>query len=450
MHPSPCTSGPPHSGQREYRDRLFFISPFSSNQYTCSILDNTSISVLLSSPLTILSPGSVRGYHQQRGEVAMRILISPQEFKGSLTARQAAEAIAAGLRRALPDAALDLAPMADGGPGTVEAILSSTPGRPQKTTVQDPLGRPIEAAWALLDDATAVIEMAAASGLILLKPEERDPRLTSTYGTGQLVRAALDAGCRRLIVGVGGSATNDGGAGVAQALGARLLDVNGRDLPPGGAALAGLDRIDVSGLDPRLKQCEVTAATDAVNPLCGSSGASFVYGPQKGATPEIAAGLDAALQHYAAIVERDLGVDIASLPGAGAAGGLGGGLVAFLGARIASGAELVADAIDLRQRIARADVVFTGEGRLDAQTAYGKSVSVVARLAKEGGRPVVALAGSIERDASTLAAAGIDAALPIASAPATEAEMLEKAASLLSDAAERAARLLLAGRRLPS
>ena len=382
-------------------------------------------------------------------EVAVRILIGPQEFKGSLTARQAAEAIAAGLRRALPDADLDLAPMADGGPGTVDAILSSTRGHVEKTTVQDPLGRPVEATWGMLGGGpTAVIEMAAASGLVLLTPEEHDPRRTSTYGTGQLIRAALDAGCRRLIVGVGGSATNDGGAGMAQALGARLLDAEGHDLPPGGSSLAALARIDVFGLDARLKQCEVTAATDAVNPLCGPSGASLVYGPQKGATPEVAAELDAALRHYADVIRRDLGVDIASVPGAGAAGGLGGGLVAFLGAHIESGADLVAEAIGLPRRIALASVVFTGEGRLDAQTAYGKSVSVVARLAKDGGRPVIALAGSIEGDAPALAASGIDAALPIAREAMPEAEMFEQAASLLSDAAERAARLLLVGRSL--
>jgi glycerate kinase len=380
---------------------------------------------------------------------SMQILVCPQEFKGSLTAREATSAIALGLRRALPAADVDLAPMADGGPGTIDAVLSSASGHRRKAAVQDPLGRPVEASWALLDDGpTAVIEMAAASGLVLLAPEERDPRRAGTRGTGQLIRVALDAGARRLIVGVGGSATNDGGGGMAQALGARLLDAEGGDLPPGGAALARLDRIDISGIDPRLSGCEVTAATDALNPLCGPSGASVVYGPQKGATAEVAVELDAALRHYADVVRRDLGVDIASIPGAGAAGGLGGGLVAFLGARIESGARLVAAAIALPQRIAVADVVFTGEGRLDAQTAYGKSVSLVARLAKERKRPVIALAGSIEGDAATLAASGVDAAVSIARGPATEAEMFAKAASLLSDAAERVARLLLAGRAL--
>jgi glycerate kinase len=379
----------------------------------------------------------------------VRVLITPQEFKGSLTACEAAEAIASGLRRALPDAVLDLAPMADGGPGTVDAILSAASGHLEMATVHDPLGRPIEAVWGLLDDGNvAVIEIAAASGLVLLMPEERDPRRTSTCGSGDLIRAALEEGCHRLIVGVGGSATNDGGAGMAQALGARLLDAEGRDLPPGGAALARLVRIDVSGLDTRLKQCDVTAATDAVNPLYGPSGASFVYGPQKGATPEVAEELDTALRHYADVVRRDLGIDIASVPGAGAAGGLGGGLVAFLEARIESGAELVAEAIGLGGRIGNADLVFTGEGRLDAQTAYGKSVSVVALLAKERGRPVVALVGSVEADPSVLATSGIDAVIPIARGPMPEREMVEQAAALLSDAAEQAAKLMLVGRKL--
>ena len=385
----------------------------------------------------------------------MRILVSPQEFKGSLTARQAAEAIAAGLRRALPDAVLDLAPMADGGPGTLEALLSAASGQAKTARVRDPLGRPRETAWGLLTEGpTAVIEMAASSGLVLLKPGERDPRIASTYGTGQLISAALDAGCRRLIIGVGGSATNDGGAGIAQALGARLLDKQGKDLPPGGAALAALDRIDISGLDPRLRDCEITVATDVVNPLLGPSGASVLYGPQKGATAAVVAELEAALGRYAEVVERDLGVDIASLPGAGSAGGAGGGLVAFLKARVVSGAELVAEAIGLRRRLAEANVAITGEGRLDRQTAFGKAVAVVARLAKEQGRPVIALVGSLEDKRHPAAAAGLaaadgfDAVLPIAAGIMTEAEMFERAAELLSDAAERAGRLLLIGRSL--
>ena len=380
----------------------------------------------------------------------MRVLVSPQEFKGSLTAKEAAEAIAEGLRRALPDAELDIVPMADGGPGIVQAILSARAGQEATCQAQDPLGRPVTAVWGLLEEGpTAVIEMAAASGLVLLKSEERDPRRTSTYGTGQIIQAALDADCRRLIIGVGGSATNDGGAGMAQALGARLLDEKGRDLPPGGTALRHLDRIDVSGLDPRIADSHVLVACDVTNPLCGPLGASMVYGPQKGATPEMIEELDAALAHYAQVIRRDLGVDIISLPGAGAAGGIAGGLVAFLNAEIRPGAELVAQIVGLRERLRRADIVFTGEGRLDAQTPFGKTVATVARLAKEQGRPVVALAGSIDEGYPALRREGIDAALAITPGPLSLAEAQADAARLLADAAEQAARLLLTGRSLP-
>jgi glycerate kinase len=399
--------------------------------------------------LSFLAVRTEAEYHQPRLGDEMRVLICPQEFKESLTAREAAEAIARGIRRALPDADVDVAPMADGGPGTVEAVLASVAGERKRAPAHDPLGRGVDAVWAVLDEKrTALIEMAAASGLALLRPEERDPRLTSTYGTGQLIRAALDAGCRRMIVGVGGSATNDGGAGMAQALGARLLDAEGKDLPPGGAALAHLNRIDVSGMDARPADCEVIVAADASNPLTGPTGASFVYGLQKGGTAEIVAELDSALEHYAEVVRRDLGVDIAALPGAGAAGGLGGGLVAFLKARITSGAELVAEAIGLPDRLARADVVFTGEGRLDAQTAYGKTVAAVARLAKERSRPVIALAGSVMGGYEDVTSYGLDAVVPIANGPMTQAEMVEKAGTLLTDAAEQAMRLLLVGRSL--
>ncbi len=374
----------------------------------------------------------------------MRILVCPQEFKESLTTRQAADAIARGVRGAGEDIEVDLAPMADGGPGTIDAVLSSVKGRRMKATVHDPLGRPREAIWALLDEKTALIEMAEASGLALLRSEERDPRRTSTYGTGELIRAALDEGCQRLVVTIGGSATNDGGAGMAQALGARLLDAAGEELEPGGAALMKLQRIDLSGLDPRLRSCEVVVAADAVNPLLGPAGASLVYGPQKGGTPEEVAELEAALQRYAGIVQRDLGVDITSVSGAGSAGGLGGGLIAFLGARITSGAEFVAEAIGLAGRIEQANFVFTGEGRLDSQTAYGKAVALVARLAKERGRPVVAFAGSVADDAD-LATLRLDAAVPIARGPTTREEMFAKADELLSSAAEQATCLLLVG-----
>jgi len=250
----------------------------------------------------------------------MRIIAAPQEYKGTLTAREAAEAMSEGARRAAPDAIIEAVPMSDGGPGLVEAILSSVGGRARRALVQDPLGRVIEAQWGLLEDGTAVVESAAAAGLVLLREDERDPRTTATYGVGELIFAALEERCERVIVGLGGSATNDGGAGMAAALGARFVNASGEKVTPGGAALAQLDRIDVSGLDTRLSQTRVVAAADVTNPLCGPEGASLVYGPQKGASPEVARELDAALRHYADIVERDVGVPVLISPGAGAAG----------------------------------------------------------------------------------------------------------------------------------
>ncbi|MEX1255570.1 MAG: glycerate kinase, partial [Dehalococcoidia bacterium] len=332
----------------------------------------------------------------------MRIVVAPQEFKGTLTAREAAAAIASGLQRALPDADLDLLPMADGGPGTVEALVDATGGRYIESTVLDPLGRAVRARRGALDGEgrLGIIEMAAASGLTLLRPAERDPLRASTYGTGELLRESLRAGYQRIIVGVGGSATNDGGAGAAQALGAHLLDKHGRELPPGGGALTRLHRIDVSELDPALRETEITVATDVTNPLCGPEGASLVYGAQKGASEAVARELDAALAHYAGVIERDLGVDIADLPGGGAAGGLAAGLVAFCGAHIRPGFDVVAGTVGLAERIDQADLVVTGEGRLDRQTTFGKTTAGVARLARAAGKPVVALAGSVEDDAA--------------------------------------------------
>ena len=313
----------------------------------------------------------------------MRIVIAPQEFKGTLTAAEAAMAMAEGVRRAIPDAGVDTVPLSDGGPGLVDAVLSSRGGRLIRTRVRDPLGRPVEAAWALLDDGTAVIEMAAAAGLSLLREDERDPRVATTYGVGEMIGAALDAGARRLIIGAGGSATNDGGAGMASALGVRFLDADGRELPPGGGPLAALDRIDITGMDPRVRQAEVVAATDVRNPLCGLEGASIVYGPQKGASPDVARELDAALSHYAQVVERDPGVSIRDIPGAGAAGGLSAGLIAFLGAEIRSGFDIVAETVRLRERLRGADLLLTGEGRWTGRQPTGRRWRGVAAMARE-------------------------------------------------------------------
>jgi glycerate kinase len=290
--------------------------------------------------------------------------------------------------------------------------------------------------------------MAACAGLPLVPPERRDPRLTTTYGVGELIRSALDHGCRHLIIGIGGSATNDGGAGMAQALGVRLLDAEGQDLPYGGAALARLARIVPDGLDPRLRESQIEVACDVTNPLCGSQGASAVYGPQKGATGEMVAQLDAALDHYARIIRRDLGRDVRDIPGAGAAGGLGAGLLAFLQAALRPGASLVLEAVALAERLQGASLLVTAEGQIDRQTAYGKSVGAVASLAQRCGVPVLALAGSLGEEYQVVYSLGVEAVMSLLPAPLSLNEAMTQATSLLADASERAARLLLLGQRL--
>jgi glycerate kinase len=376
----------------------------------------------------------------------MRIVVAPQEYKGTLTAREAVEAMAEGAKRAARDATIEAAPLSDGGPGLVEAILTAARGRRKRALVEDPLARTIVAHWALLEDRVAVIESAAAAGLTLLREDERDPRTTTSYGVGQLMLAALDAGCGQMIVGLGGSATNDGGTGMAAALGVRFLDVVGGTLPPGGAALAQLDRIDASGLDPRIEQAAVIAATDVTNQLCGPEGASLVYGPQKGASPEVAGELDAALRHYSDIVERDMGVSVLIRPGAGAAGGLGAGLIAFARAAVQPGFEVVATAIGLRERLCGADLVLTGEGRLDGQTGYGKTVAGVARMAAECGVPVLVIPGRLGPGWEQILdyANGVE---PIVGGAATEEEAAPRPGEMLSLAVERAVRGWLRTRR---
>jgi glycerate kinase len=368
----------------------------------------------------------------------MRIVIAPQEFKGSLTASQAVAAMAEGVRRALPEAKLEMVPMADGGPGTVEAVVEASGGRTATTMVDDPLGRPVAAQWGIVDGHTEVMEMAAAAGLWRLAEEERDPSVASTYGVGQLALAALDGGCRRLIIGLGGSATNDGGAGMAAALGVRFLDAEDHELPPGGLALARLERIDASGLDQRLRECEVIAATDVTNRLCGPDGASLMYGPQKGASQEGARELDAALRHYGKIVERDLAVQVLDVPGAGAAGGLGAGLIAFLRARIEPGVEVVARTVRLRERLRGADLVRTGEGRLDGQTGYGKTVAGVARIAREEGVPVIVVAGSLGLGWERVLKLGVEGVEPIVPRSGTLEEAMARPAEMLATTAARA------------
>lgn len=376
----------------------------------------------------------------------LKIVIAPQGFKGNLTALQVAQAIERGIKRVVPHAITTIKPMADGGEGTVQALVDATGGEIMTKEVTDPLGGRVIAHWGRLSDkVTGVIEMAAASGLPLVPPEKRNPLLTTTYGTGELILAALENGCRKLIIGIGGSATNDGGAGMAQALGAQLLDANGKPIPFGGAALANLARIDVSTLDPRLAECEVLLASDVINPLCGAQGASAVYGPQKGATPEMVVQLDNALAHYADIIQRDLGVDVRDMPGAGAAGGLGAGLIAFLKAKMMPGIDIVIQATNLVAELKDADLVFTGEGRIDSQTARGKVPTGVAKKAKEFGLPVIALAGEIADDYQIVYQHGIDAVLGIAPGPISLSQSMAEAERLIADAAERAMRLFQCG-----
>ncbi|MFL5660738.1 MAG: glycerate kinase, partial [Ktedonobacteraceae bacterium] len=305
----------------------------------------------------------------------MRIVIAPQSLKGSLTAAEAGQAIAEGTRAVYPEADIDIVPIADGGEGTVQALVDATRGAMVHQAVTGPLGEAVEAFFGVLGDGqTAVLEMAACAGLPLVPPSQRDPRITTTYGVGELILAALERGCRHFIIGIGGSATNDGGAGMAQALGASLVTVQGTPIERGGSALATLAHIEIASMDPRIQECSVDVACDVSNPLCGPRGASAVYGPQKGATPAMVAELDVALAHYAEVIQRDLGLAVADVPGAGAAGGLGAGLLTFLHATLRPGAQIVLEAVHLEEHLRGADLVITAEGQLDGQTVYGKSV----------------------------------------------------------------------------
>ena len=371
----------------------------------------------------------------------MKLVIAPDSFKESLSARAVAEAIAAGWARVYPDAELLLCPMADGGEGTVDALLSATDGKLQQTRVSGPLGDPVEAHWGLLPNAQAIIEMAEASGLHRVEPGRRDVLAASSHGTGELIRAALDAGVRHIVLGLGGSATNDGGAGLLAALGVRFLDREGQELPLGGAALARLSQIDLTGLDTRLAQVEVMVAADVDNPLCGPRGASAVFGPQKGASPEQVVQLDEALAHYADVMAATLGEDLRDLPGVGAAGGLGFAARAVLRAGFRPGVELVAELSGLAQAVQGADLVITGEGRLDGQSLHGKTPVGVARIARAAGVPVIALAGSLGDGYQRLYAEGIGAAFSLAPGPLSLEQAMQQAADQLSARAADLARL---------
>lgn len=379
----------------------------------------------------------------------MNVLVAPQGFKGSLDAVDVAHAIARGVRQIFVDAQITVLPIADGGEGTVRALVAARGGRLVVTRATGPLGRPVNAAWGLLSDGeTAVIEMAAASGLPLIRRDERNPLRTTSFGTGELICHAMDAGARHLIVGIGGSATNDGGAGMLEALGARFLDRHGRELPRGGGALGALDRLDLAGLDPRLRHLHVEVACDVNNPLTGPTGASHVYGPQKGATPEMARELDAALQRYAEILRRDLHRDVAGVPGAGAAGGVGAALLAFLNARLRPGVDLIFEAMNIDAHLSTTDLVITGEGRLDRQDIFGKAPLGIAKRAHSRGIPCIVVAGSTGRDYQVVYDHGVDAVIGTVNRPMPLDRAIAEGPKLVTEAAMRACRLLRVGMRL--
>jgi len=377
----------------------------------------------------------------------MKIVIAPDSFKESLTALQVADAIEAGMREIWPDARYVKVPVADGGEGTVQAMIDATGGRRVDVRVTGPLGQTVDAFYGVSADL-AVIEMAAASGLEGVPPDLRDPRTATSRGTGELILAALDAGARRFVLGVGGSATNDGGAGMLQALGVRLLDADGRDIGPGGAELARLDRIDAAGLDPRVREAEFRIACDVDNPLVGPRGASAVFGPQKGATPAIVDQLDAALARFADVIRRELRQDIAQLPGAGAGGGIAAAMVVFLNGQLKPGIEIVTEAVGLDAAVRDADLVVTGEGRIDGQTVNGKTPMGVAQVARRHGKPVVAIGGSLAVDADAVHAHGIEVVVAAVTRPCSVAEALAAAGDNVRRAARNLAAALALGGRL--
>ena len=372
----------------------------------------------------------------------MKIVIAPDSFKESLSAAAVASALARGLRQALPTAEILECPLGDGGEGTLDAVLAATGGEVREVRVTGPLGEPVTARWGwLAEQRTAFVEMASASGLELVPKARRDVRVATSHGTGELLRAALDAGAERLVLAIGGSATNDGGAGVLQALGVRLLDGQGQALAPGGAALASLASLNLTDLHPRLAAVEVVIAADVDNPLCGPQGASQIFGPQKGASPEQVRELDAALAHFATVTAATLGRDVSEQPGAGAAGGVGFAALAFLQATFRPGIEVVAELVGLEEALQGADLAVTGEGRLDGQTLRGKTPAGVLRLAQRHGVPVVAVAGSLGEGYDALYQQGLAAAFSLVPGPLSLEEALAQAEGLLERTARDIGRL---------
>lgn len=379
----------------------------------------------------------------------MRILIAPDSYKNALSALEVATSLKAGLEKVFPEAEFEILPMADGGEGTVEALIDATKGEIIKTTVHDPLMRPVESSFGITGDGvTAVIEMASASGIQMITSEERDPWITTTFGTGELIHAALDNGCRDIILGIGGSATNDCGMGMAAALGVKFLDASGNTVVQGGGMLNEVATLDMSGLDERIRDTKIMVACDVTNPLTGPKGASHVYGPQKGADPEMVIKLDSNLKQFSDLIAEQLGKVVENIPGAGAAGGLGAGLIAFLDGELAEGVPIIAAKTGLDAAAARCDVVITGEGGIDFQTQFGKTPYGVARVAKKHGKPVIAVAGTIGKGIEELYSKGIDVVISILDRPLSLQEAIRETPTLLEDTGERIGRLLMLGQGL--
>lgn len=381
----------------------------------------------------------------------MKIVIAPDSFKGNMTSLQVAAAIEKGIRRVVPNAKCIKVPMADGGEGTVQSLVDATGGKIIRKKVVGPAKKPVTARYGMLADGkTAVIEMAEASGLPMVSGRSKNPLLTTTYGTGQLIMDAINRGAEHIIIGVGGSATTDGGAGMAQALGVRFLDKKGREIKEKGAGgmLNKIASIDMSGRDPRIRKTKITVASDVNNPLCGKRGAAHVFGPQKGATPAMVRTLDANLKHFGQLIKSDLKKNVLSLNGAGAAGGLGAGLVAFAGAKLKSGVDIIVQATNLKKIIKGSDLVITGEGYVDFQTAFGKTPAGVAKAAKSQRVPVVAIGGALSDDARGVFAHGIDALESGASRDMSLEEALRLSRGHMANAGERVMRMILVGKKM--
>ena len=373
----------------------------------------------------------------------MKILIAPQSYKGSISAIKVAEAIKQGALNIFPDIKSLIIPVADGGDGTLETLVESTNGTIHNSNATGPLGNSIPVIWGTLGDSkTAIIEMARISGLALVPQNKRNPYYTTSYGLGEIIKEALDLGYRKFIIGIGGSATNDGGAGMAQALGVKLTDENKKPIDLGGLALNEITKIDISGIDPRINESEILVACDVNNPLCGPNGASFIYGPQKGASPEMVKTLYDAIYHFGSQLIRDTGINIMEIEGSGAAGGIGGGMVGFLNAKLKPGIEIVLDSLDFDKSLKNVDLVITGEGQIDFQTVFSKAPIGVAKHAKKYNIPVIAICGSLGENYQDVHSHGIDAVIPIIPKPMDLKNASDNAYELIKNTSEQIFRIL--------